>query len=321
MKILVYGAGVIGCVYAAKLHESAYDVALLARGNRYEKLKQDGVIIRDILTGKQITSTVNLVSQLATNDFYDLIVVTVRLDQVETVVPALKNNKASRLIMFMLNYPRDINRLTNELPNKHVILGFPGIGGTYKDNLIEYLQIKQQNTTIGELDGGVSMRIKAIKTFFEFAGFRVSISSNMPDWLKTHAVFVACVAASISKENGYSIQLGKKRNSVAIMVKSICEGFKALKALGVSIEPVNLKIIFLIMPQWFSVFYWQRAMQSEIGTLAIAPHANAAKTEMQVLAGSILAIIRSSRSPAPTLDKLLSDFQLPRLTRSHLQTQ
>jgi hypothetical protein len=50
------------------------------------------------------------------------------------------------------------------------------------------------------------------------------------------------------------------------------------------ISPTNLKIIFTIMPLWFPVYYWQKAMQGEVGTLAMAPHANKAKDEMKLLA-------------------------------------
>src|SRR5271163_2776856 len=115
MQILVYGAGVIGCAYAAKLFEAGCTVTLLARDERYETLKQNGVIIRDAVTGKQTTSMVPLVSQLEANDFYDLIIVTVRLDQLHTVVPVLKNNIVCPLILLMLNNPDGIELLTNEL--------------------------------------------------------------------------------------------------------------------------------------------------------------------------------------------------------------
>jgi len=53
MKILIYGAGVIGSIYAAKLYQTGCDVTLLARDKHYERLKQNGIIIKNILTGKQ----------------------------------------------------------------------------------------------------------------------------------------------------------------------------------------------------------------------------------------------------------------------------
>jgi len=308
MKILIYGAGVIGRIYASRLHESGCDVTLLARGRAYENLKQNGVIIKDVLTGKQTIRKVPLTEQLLPDDFYDLIIVTVRLDQIDTVVPELKDNNVSPLVMLMLNYPEDIKQLTKELNNKHIILGFPGAGGIYENNCVSYIQIKQQKTTIGELNGEVSAYIKEIKENLETAGFEVETSSDMQAWLKIHAVFVSCISAAISLENGDSIQLGKNRSSVKMMVESIREAFAACKALGLPILPANLKTIFMIMPKWFSILYWQKAMQSEIGTLSLAPHANAAKGEMQLLAKKVLTIVHSSPLPTPTLDKLLLGF-------------
>lgn len=308
MKILVYGAGVIGSIYAARLYETGYNVTLLARDKHFESLKQNGVIIKDTLTGKQTTGKVPLTAQLEVTDFYDLIIVTVRLDQLNTVVPVLKNNKVCPLIMFMLNDPESMDQLTNELNPKHIILGFPGAGGSSQNNIINYIQIKQQETTIGEINGEISARIKEIKVLFESAGFKVTISENIEAWLKTHAVFVACISAAIIKENGDSVQLGKKRNSVKMMVKSIREGFIACKHLGMPIAPANLKIIFMIMPLWFCILYWQKAMQGEVGILAMAPHANKAKDEMKLLAKKVLTIVHSSSFPTPTLDILLSSF-------------
>lgn len=308
MKILIYGAGVIGSIYAARLYEAGYNVTLLARGERYKSLKQNGVILKDALTGKQTIHSVPLTQQLEANDFYDLIIVTVRADQINTVVPFLKSNTICPLIMFMFNNIERIEQLTNELYHKHIILGFPGVGGTYRDNFIEYIQIKQQKTTIGEISGDISVLIKDIRTLLESAGFRVEISANIQAWLKTHALFISCVSAAIIKENGDSVRLGKNRRSVEIMVKSVREGFIACKALGIPVAPLNLKIIFMIMPQWFSVLYWQKAMQGQIGTLTMAPHVNAAKEEMQFLAKKILTIIHSSPVSTPTLDDLLESF-------------
>ena len=62
------------------------------------------------------------------------------------------------------------------------------------------------------------------------------------------------------------------------------------------------------MPLWFSVMYWQKALKGEMGTLALAPHANAANGEMQMLAKITLAMVHSSNLPTPTLDLLLLSF-------------
>lgn len=64
----------------------------------------------------------------------------------------------------------------------------------------------------------------------------------------------------------------------------------------------------MMMPQWFSILYWQKAMQGEVGTLAMAPHANKSKDEMKLLAKKVLTIVHLSSFPTLTLDKLLSSF-------------
>ncbi len=308
MKILVYGAGIIGSIYASRLFEANGDVTLLARGQRYADLKQNGINLNDVSIGKQTTYKVPLTQQLEPTDFYDLIIIAVRLGQLDSVIQIIKQNKVSSLIMLLLNNPDSVARLANELPKKYIFLGFPGVGGTYHGNRIDYIQLKQQKTTIGEINGKITNFIQKMKTLFEKAGFETAVSTTMQAWLKTHAVFVACVSAAIIGENGDSIQLGKNKKSIQIMVKSIREGFLACTQLGMPIAPTNLKIIFAIMPQWFSVFYWQHAMQGKVGTLAMAPHANVAKEEMQLLAKKVLTLVHSSSIPTPTLNKLLSTF-------------
>jgi len=46
MRILVYGAGVLGSLYAARLHDADQDVTILARGERLAALER-GAAIRE----------------------------------------------------------------------------------------------------------------------------------------------------------------------------------------------------------------------------------------------------------------------------------
>ena len=47
MKILVYGAGVLGCNLARNLFHAGKDVTLLARGNWAAEIRQNGLRIKD----------------------------------------------------------------------------------------------------------------------------------------------------------------------------------------------------------------------------------------------------------------------------------
>ena len=51
MKILIYGAGVIGTLYAARLQESGQLVTMLARGQRLADIRRHGLMLEDVVRG------------------------------------------------------------------------------------------------------------------------------------------------------------------------------------------------------------------------------------------------------------------------------
>jgi len=53
MKILIYGAGVIGSIFAVKLSLSGENVTVLARGKRLEEIRDTGIVLRSPKTGKR----------------------------------------------------------------------------------------------------------------------------------------------------------------------------------------------------------------------------------------------------------------------------
>ena len=57
MKILVYGAGVLGCNLARNLFHAGKDVTLLARGNWAEEIRKNGLRIKDQFSLSSSTNT------------------------------------------------------------------------------------------------------------------------------------------------------------------------------------------------------------------------------------------------------------------------
>ncbi len=308
MKMLFFGAGVIGQIYAARLFNKGADVTLLARGEHYQRLKNKGISLHNVLTNENIHVQIPLVQQLNEADDYDLVIVTVRLDQLESVKDILKANEKCQTLLFMLNNPKALQGLAVEFPGKRVILGFPGVGGTRAGHQITYVQIKEQKTTFGDFSGTISDFTKRLKGVFEKSGFAVALEENMKAWLIIHSVFISCASAAIALKQGDSIALGKSKPAIRDMIQGIREGFKACQDIGLPVIPSNLKTIFMTMPTWFSVWYWQRAMKGETGTLAMAPHVNAATGEMQLLSQQVLAIVGKSSVEIPILTRLLTAF-------------
>ena len=87
------------------------------------------MILKDVLTGKQITSHIPLTQQLGNADFYDLIIIAVRLEQLDAVIQTVKQNTVCPLIMLVLNDPNNMMHLANELPQGIYLISYSTNGG------------------------------------------------------------------------------------------------------------------------------------------------------------------------------------------------
>ena len=103
MKILVYGAGVLGSLYAARVQEAGHAVSILARGQRLADIREHGIVLEEALTGHRTATHVNVVEQLAPEDAYDLVVVLLPKNHVSEVLPALAANRHTPNVLFMGN--------------------------------------------------------------------------------------------------------------------------------------------------------------------------------------------------------------------------
>lgn len=72
MKILIYGAGVLGCNLARNLFRAGKDVTLLARGKWAEKIKKNGLRIKDKFSLRTSVSHIPVVTALTPDERYDV---------------------------------------------------------------------------------------------------------------------------------------------------------------------------------------------------------------------------------------------------------
>ena len=100
MKVLVYGAGVTGSLFSARLCEAGHDVALLARGERLTALREHGLRLAEG-DGPAIRQVpVPVVERPAGR--YDLIAVLVRAHQVDAVLESIAGLDGD--VLFLLNW-------------------------------------------------------------------------------------------------------------------------------------------------------------------------------------------------------------------------
>ena len=83
IRILAYGAGVLGCNLAHALWISHKDVTLLARGNWYEEIKNNGMMIRHkLFAGKKTNDRLPVINELKEQDYYDVVFVVMQCTEI-----------------------------------------------------------------------------------------------------------------------------------------------------------------------------------------------------------------------------------------------
>ncbi len=304
MRFLVYGAGVLGTLYAVRLLQHGQDVTLLARNRRLAHLRDRGAILEEAIEGKSDVSRVPLTEELTGKDFYDVVLVAIRKNQLESVLPVLAANLRVPTFLFFHNNAEGWDRLAERLGRQRVLLGFPGASGDFDGDVVRYCLIPEQRTTIGEIDGSITPRLHVIADSFQKAGFPVSISRHMDAWLKTHAFLITAVAGAVYGAGGSTSRLAQESNSLKCMVNGVREGFRVLRSLRFRVEPLKLKILFEWLPSRVPVTYWSHYFSSPLAEIAFARHALAAADEMRCLVGECRVLVSRSQMPTAALDEL-----------------
>ena len=303
MKILVYGAGVIGSLYAGKLQAGGHRVTVLARGARLSEIRHYGLVLQDIIGGGRIVTQVETAERIAADDRYDIALVTVRRDQLASAVPKLKASSIPNLL-FMLNNPTGAESLAEVLGRDRVLLGFPGAGGARDRHVIQYALIPQQPTTLGELDGQISSRLREIEMALKTSGFPTRISRHMDAWLKAHAFFVTAVSGAIYLAGGDCRRLSEEDALLALMTNGVREGFYAVRTLGLTVTPLALRVLFTWLPKSFAIFYWRKFFRTEMADYVFGRHARTASREMREIANDCRSMLATTGIEARALQRL-----------------
>ncbi|MFW5799903.1 MAG: ketopantoate reductase family protein [Spirochaetota bacterium] len=309
MKILIYGAGVLGSVLAVKLKNAGLDVSILARGERYTFIKENGIVLQDFWTNNRITTNISVVDELDDEDYYDLIIVIMPRNNISQILPILSKNKNSPNILFIGNNVSGFDEYTNSLDKERILLGFWLGSGDRTDQVVYYSDSDDKGNKvkmyIGVYSGMLSERVNNIKKIIESAGVPVDISENIDAWLKTHAMLISPMALGFYKHNENTNELINSNNTLKLMSKSIKEGLKALHRLNIPILPKNLNII-RFLPVFLLTKKYKSMLKSKYFEIAMS-HAKAGKGEMKYLSNECNKLIKKSKVNSPAFDALLND--------------
>jgi len=134
MRVLIYGAGVIGSLYAALFAEAGIPTAVYARGERLAELKREGLRYRK--NGHCRRAEITLLSRLREDDVYDFIFLAVREMQARAALLELRVNQ-SPTIVTMVNTLQDYADWEELCGTGRILPAFPGAGGGFENGILE----------------------------------------------------------------------------------------------------------------------------------------------------------------------------------------
>ena len=232
MKILVYGAGVLGCNLARNLFRAGKDVTLLARGNWAAEIKQNGLRVKDKFSPRTSVSRIPVVTKLAPDAQYDVIFVVLRYTQLDSALDTLRENQTKNIV-FVGNNVRP-RALAAALPGKNVLFAFALSAGHRESDRMVSIDLKK--ITVGQLSGAAS-NAGLIGEIFRGTKYKVVYEPNMEDYMLCHAAFVMPAAFACYKTDGNLKKLRGNTTYLNRLIDANIEGYRAIKKAGYEILP------------------------------------------------------------------------------------
>jgi 2-dehydropantoate 2-reductase len=312
-KILVYGTGPLGSLFAARLQQGGNDVSILARGRRLEELRQHGIVLVDVLTGEQTVTPVTVVERLAPEDAYDLVLVIMRKNHALQILPVLGANTHTPNVLFLMNNAAGPGALVEALGQERVLIGFPGSAGYFEGHVVHCLTGTEEDKAsvpFGEVDGRITGRTWDVARILESApGFQAEIRTDMDAWLKYHvALLFPSLGPALYASGVDNYRLARTRDLVVLAVRAMREGFRVLGSLGLPVTPPKFRVV-LWLPEPLLVLVVQRLLANPLMETALVKHAEAARSEVEHLQGEFLALADTTSVPTPTIDYLLKYYE------------
>ena len=280
MKLLIYGAGVIGGLYAAAFAEAGYDTTVYARGKKLETLKTRGLLYEK--NGKQYKAKVKVIDALQNDDIYDFIFLTVKENQVHTALEELRPNGSPNIVT-MVNTLEPYADWENLCGKGRIIPAFPGAGGSYEDGVLkaDFTPPLIQATTFAEIDGSKTERLKKLAAVFKTAGVPYKIVKDMHAWQICHLALVVPLADAYYKaENSEAVW--KEPNVMNETARQIKSNFQKLYRSGVKLSPPKMHL-FRLLPVGILQSILTPIFKSRFAHIFMYRHSMNARDEMKEL--------------------------------------
>lgn len=308
MRILVYGAGVIGANLAADLVASGRDVTLLARGTWADTLEKDGLTVKSAFFPKKRTWRIPVIRGLKNDDAYDVIFVVMRYTQLDSVIPVLLDNVSKNIALIGNDPCAPVYR--EKLRGKNVLFGFYMAAGHREWDQVVSFSLKK--ITIGQLQDDPGNE-DLIRSIFDGTKIKAVYEPNMEDYLLCHAAFVMPIGFACYHSDGDLKRISRDKAYLNRIIDANIEGYQAIEDGGHEILPASDKDYHSETYRKLCYRVYKIMCSTIIGKICASDHAMNAVEEMEAINEGLKLFFDEHRASYPTYQALEAD------ARKHLK--
>ena len=276
MRILIFGAGVIGSLYGALLAEAGYDVSVYARGRRLESLIRNGLLFKSGGTIRK--APVKVQSKLEAEDRYDFIILAVRENQLHAALKDLRQNSSTTIVTMVISL-ETYDRWETICGAGRIIPAFPGAGGGFDGDVLDAALTPRliQPTTFGKTDG----REKELARIFHGAKIPYQIVPDMHAWQLCHLAMVVPIADAYY-EAADPEHAGRDAVLMRKTAKQIRDNLNVIAARKIRLSPEKMQA-FRLLPVPLVGWILSLVFRSSFGDRFMYRHSMKAPDEMRQL--------------------------------------
>lgn len=242
MNILMIGRGVISAQYAWIFKENGHHIYFYIRPESIDKYTPMLSLQLEDRRKPQpekinVSWETNLIYEIPPSHDYDLIFVSVNIEQISSVIKTLTNKVHNASVLFFHNFWEDPIKQTEILPQSQLIFGFPGAGGgTLGANTINGAFTSM--IMIGDIGTASRERVQQVNTLFEQAGFSVKKQANFKKFLLNHFLLNVAIEIEVLKEGSF-IKLMDSIHALGNISINLRQLKPIMKERGIGYDAIN----------------------------------------------------------------------------------
>ena len=296
MKILIYGAGIIGCTYGWQLSEAGHDITVFVRKGQKHQIAENGIHLtcQDFREGKKKTvETIfrpHVIDELDSQNDFEFILVTTNKLQLPDVLPVLEASAGKAHILFFQNNWDGFNKITRFLKPEQYFFGFPFMvgGGRDEDGIHCVISgMKYSHTPIGEANGEITPRVRKIVQAFEEARLKPVPSCQIMLWIITHYAAATGLTAGILSA-GNAAEFVNNSAIIRTTIRAIREGFDICLKRGYDAKTEKANRLYQL-PLFISVPIAKKIYSNEALQLMFDGHVNHSPEEVRQMIEDLVA--------------------------------